>query len=96
MMNRVKSRWFVVERVLGKVVLSPLLSNIYMMEMVDELERAQLGVQLEECWYWALIYADDIVLVVDSGMEMHTKLEGIQAYVMRWRISSTVRRVRLW
>ena len=34
--------------VLQECHLSPLLFNIYMMGMVDELERAQLGVNLEE------------------------------------------------
>ena len=54
--------------------------------MVEELERAQLGVKLEDCWCAALAYADDIVLVADSGMELQTMLEVVQAYMMRWRI----------
>ena len=29
-----------------------------MMEMVEELERAQLGVKLEDCWCGALMYVD--------------------------------------
>ena len=32
------------------------------------------------------MYADDIVLVVDSGMELQTMLEVVQIYVMRWRM----------
>ena len=47
--------------------LSTLLFNIYLMGMVEELERAQLVVKLEDCWCGALIYADDIVLIADSG-----------------------------
>ena len=43
-----------------------------MMGMVKELERAQLGVKLEEQRCGALMYADDIVLVADSGMELQT------------------------
>ena len=39
-----------------------------MMGMVEELERAQLGVKLEDRWYGDLMYADDSVLVADSGM----------------------------
>ena len=36
--------------------------NVYMIGIVEELQRAQLGVKLEECWCRALMYADDIVL----------------------------------
>ena len=63
-----------------------------MMGMVEELERAQLGVKLEEHWCGALIYADDIVLVADSGMELQTMLEVVQAYVMRWRMKFNSRK----
>ena len=61
--------------------MSPILFNIYMMGMVEELERARqrsTGVGL-------ICIADDIVLVVDSRMELHTMLEVVQTYMMRWR-----------
>ena len=32
------------------------------------------------------MYADDIVLVADTEMELQTMLEVVQAYVMRWRM----------
>ena len=51
-----------------------------MMRMVEELERSQLGVKLEGHWCGALIYVDDIVLLVDSGMELPTML-GAADYV---------------
>ena len=63
-----------------------------MMEMVEELERARSGVNLENHWYGALMYTDDIVLVADSGMELQTLLEVVQAYVMRWRMKFNSRK----
>ena len=51
------------------------------MGMVEELERGQLGL-LEEHWCGALMYADDIVLVVDSGMELQTMLDVVEVYAM--------------
>ena len=30
--------------------------------------------------------SDDIVLVADSGMELQTMLEVVQAHVIRWRM----------
>ena len=59
--------------------MSPLLFNIYMMGMVEELERPQIGVKLKDHWCGALMYAeDDIVLVADSGIELLTMLEVVQ------------------
>ena len=43
-----------------------------------------------------LLCADDTVLMVDLGMKLQTMLEVVQAYVMRWRMSSIVGRARLW
>ena len=54
-----------------------------MMGMVDELETFRLGVKLEEDWCGALMYVDDIVLVADSGVELQTMLEMVQANQMR-------------
>ena len=63
--------------------------------MVEELERAQLGVKLEEHWCGALMYVDDIVLVADSGMELLNMLEVVQAYVMRWRMKFNNRKSKI-
>ena len=77
-MNGVKSRWFGVEMSLRQgCPLSPLWFNVYDGNG-GGLERAQLGVKLEKHWYGVLIYADDIGLVVDSGMEIQTMLEMAQ------------------
>ena len=47
-LNGWKSRWFVVERGLRqRCPLLPLLFNIYLMGMAEELEGAQLGVKLD-------------------------------------------------
>ena len=43
----------------------------------------------------ALMYADDIVLVADSRMELHTMLEVVQAYVMRWRMKFNCKKSKI-
>ena len=54
----------------------------WMVGMAEELERAQLVVELEVCWCRALMYAD-VVLVVDSGAELQAMLDVVEAYVSR-------------
>ena len=76
--------------------MSPLLFNIYMMGIVEELERVQLGIKLDDCWRGAHMYADNIMLVADSGMELQTALEVVLAYVMRWKMKFNRRKSKVW
>ena len=55
--------------------LSPLDGN------AEQLERTLLRVKLDGCWYRALIYADDVVLVADSESELQPMLRMVEAYV---------------
>ncbi len=41
------------------------------------------------------MYVEDIVLVADSGMELRTMLEVIQAYVMRWWMKFNSRKSKI-
>ena len=41
------------------------------------------------------MYADDIVLVADLGMELQTMLEVVQVYVMRWRMKFNIRKCKI-
>ena len=63
--------------------------------MWDSYVCGLLGVKLEECWCGALMYAEDIVLVADSGMELQTMLEVVQAYVMRWKMKFNSRKSKI-
>ena len=42
-----------------------------------------------------LMYADDIVLVADTGMELQTMLEVLQAYLMKWRLKFNNRKSKI-
>ena len=59
----------------------------YLIGMAEELVRAQLGVQLDECWCRALIYADNVTLVVDLGQAM-LDVEWHMCQGGRWKFNS--------
>ena len=55
-LNGGKPRWFAVERRLRQGhPISPLLFNISLMGMAEELERAHPGIKLEGCWCGVLM-----------------------------------------
>ena len=56
----------------------------------------QLGVKLERCWCGALMYADNVVLVPESGAELQAILDVVEASVSRWKMKLTVERARSW
>ena len=68
---------------------------IYLMGMAEELERAQIGVKLEGCWCEALMFADDVVLVVELGAELQAMLDVVEAYVSRWRMKFNSRKSKV-
>ena len=41
------------------------------------------------------MYADDILLVADSSMELQAMLAVVQAYVMRWRMKFNSRKCKI-
>ncbi len=81
-----QSRWFDVDEGLRQgCPLSPLLYSIYVMGMLEELEREELGVKMDGMWCGALLYADDIVLLAEMAAELQKMLDAIGRYAERWR-----------
>ena len=62
---------------MASCLLSPLLFNLYDGNGGGIGKSSARG-RLEDSWCGALMYADDIVLVADSGMELQTILKVIQ------------------
>ena len=67
--------------------LSLLRFNIYVMGMVVELER--LGVMVDRSWCGALLNADDVVLIVETGVELQEMFDKVGKYVLRWMLKFT-------
>ena len=51
-------------------VLSTILFSIFIMDLVEELKRKGLGVEIKGHWIGACFFADDIVLVAEASKEL--------------------------
>ena len=91
-----QSRWFRVEEGLRQgCPLSPLLYSIYIMGMVEELERESLGVKVSGVWCGALLYADDIVLIAETGEELQKMLDMVGRYAEVWKFRFNARKSKV-
>ena len=66
-----------------------------MMGIVEEFERAQLKVKLEERWCGSLMYADDIVQVADSGDVAADYVGCGSSICERWRMKFNSRKSKI-
>ena len=79
------SRWFEVEAGLRQdCPLSPVLSSVYVMGMLKDLEEKGLGIEVEGIWCDELLYADDILLLARDQMELQV-MYVVEKYAMKWR-----------
>jgi hypothetical protein len=81
-----KGRWFRIwQGVKQGSVWSPLLFALYIDGVVRELKSAGLGVSVHRVWVGILLYADDIVLMARSGVELRQMLAVVEAFSHKWR-----------
>ena len=88
-----QSRWFPVKTGLRQgCPLSPLLYTIYIMDMMKQLEERGLGVIMDGTWCGGLMYADDIVLLAETGAELQEMLDVVGHYAQEWRFRFNARK----
>ena len=72
--------------------LSLLLYSIYIMDMMKQLEKRGLGVIMDGTWCRGLMYADDIVLLAETGAELQEMLDVVGHYAQEWRFCFNVQK----
>ena len=88
-------------------ILSPSLFSLFLMDLAEELEEKGLGVSVSGVWMGACFFADDIVLLAESGEQLQSMLDVVYSYSRRWRLKFNVskcgvlvvgqkRREKLW
>ena len=68
-----------------RVVLSPVLNNVYLIEMMKYLVEKSLGIEVEGARCGGLLYEDYIMLLVRDKGELQVMLDVVGKYVMKWR-----------
>jgi hypothetical protein len=66
-------------------ILSPLLFDLFINDLVDEIRRCGVGVQVGEDKVGILLFADDIVLTAESKEDLQTLMDITFRYSQKWR-----------
>ena len=68
-------------------VLSPFLYNLYVNDLLVDLENSGLGARVGDIFTGAPMYADDLALIASSPEELQGMLDIVQTYAQKWRYS---------
>jgi exonuclease III len=71
---------------------SPSLFNIFIDELVKELKKLQLGINVDSESLTALLYADDAALLADSAEDLQKLITAVDVYCRKWRMSLNLRK----
>lgn len=70
------TEWFNVKSGLKQgCILSPLLFNIFINDLIDEVKRLNVGIKLDDDIVSVLVYADDIVFMCDNEKDLQKILD---------------------
>ena len=80
------SEWFQVETGLKQgCILSPLLFNGFVIDLVQELNSLECGIKFNDIsMLFVLLYADDIVILSDDDIRLQIMLNSLNSWCIRW------------
>jgi exonuclease III len=67
--------------------LSPALFSIYINDLAEELNSANLGVQIDQTFINILLYADDLVIIAEDEKNLQAMLEIVDRWCKKWRMN---------
>ena len=85
--NGVLSEWFDVNVGLKQgCLISPQLFNLYINDLITDIQNLGLGVPIDEEKISILLYADDIALVATNEIDLQQMLSVLHNWCMKWKM----------
>ena len=89
--NNSLSTWFQVDcGVKQGCILSPLLFALYIDSLIQELNAKEVGVMYGDGMLSTLLYADDIVLIAPSELNLQSMIKVVEKWCRSWQMSLNV------
>ncbi len=86
--NFFKSPWFNVNTGLKQgCLLSPVLFNLFMNDLVDEIKQSVKGVNIGDEWIVVLLYADDICILTENEADLQKAPNIVHNWYTRWNMT---------
>lgn len=78
------SQWFEVQCGLKQgCLMSPLLFNLYINDLLEEITQLETGVDIGQTSVSVIVYADDIVLLTKSAEDLQSMMETLHAWSVK-------------
>ena len=71
-------------------VLSPILFSAYVNDLMEELRREHVGIEVEDIQIPGLMFADDIVVFAESEVQLNRALEVVNKWCCKWKMKINV------
>ncbi len=86
--NGFKSPWFNVNTGLKQgCLLSPVLFNLFINDLVDEIKQSVKGVNIGDEWNVVFLYADDICILTENEADLQKTLNIVHDWCTRWNMT---------
>ena len=86
-LNNVHSEWFNVNSGLRQgCAMSPLLFNLYIKDLCDDINSTELGVSIGEEKVNMRMYADDLVLLGENENDLQSLLDVLYKWCDNWNV----------
>ena len=86
-----KSSTFSVEQGVAGCSLSPILFSVFISDLLEEIDRAQIGIQLKSGnKVGGLLFADDFVGITESSENLQQLIDIIYGFCSKWRLHANV------